>query len=44
MRVDPNYVVNLAAAVDQSTANETTLTSELSSGLPTPRFRTTPSP
>jgi flagellar hook-associated protein 3 FlgL len=33
MRVDPNYVVNLAAAVDQSTANETTLTSELSSGL-----------
>ena len=33
MRVDPNYVVNLAAAVDQSSANETTLTSELSSGL-----------
>jgi len=33
MRVDPNYVVNLAAAVDQSSANENTLTSELSSGL-----------
>lgn len=33
MRVDPHYVVNLAAAVDQSSANETTLTSELSSGL-----------
>ena len=33
MRVDPNYVVNLAAAVDQSSANENTLTDELSSGL-----------
>ena len=33
MRVDPNYVTNLAAAVDQSGTNEDTLTSELSSGL-----------
>ena len=33
MRVDPNYVVNLAAAVDQSSSTEATLTSELSSGL-----------
>lgn len=33
MRVDPNYVVNLAEAVDQSSANENTLTDELSSGL-----------
>ncbi len=33
MRVDPNYVVNLTAAVDQSASEEDTLTSELSSGL-----------
>jgi flagellar hook-associated protein 3 FlgL len=33
MRVDPNYITNLAAAVDQSTSQENTLTSELSSGL-----------
>jgi len=33
MRVDPNYVVNLTAALDQSTGEEDTLTSELSSGL-----------
>jgi flagellar hook-associated protein 3 FlgL len=33
MRVDPNYVTNLTAAVDQSTSREDTLTSELSSGL-----------
>jgi flagellar hook-associated protein 3 FlgL len=33
MRVDPNYISNLAAAVDQSTGRENTLTSELSSGL-----------
>ena len=33
MRVDPNYVVKLAAAVDQSSNLENTLTSELSSGL-----------
>jgi flagellar hook-associated protein 3 FlgL len=33
MRVDPNYVSNLTAALDQSTNQENTLTSELSSGL-----------
>ncbi|MGD0445220.1 MAG: flagellar hook-associated protein FlgL [Edaphobacter sp.] len=33
MRVDPNYVTNLTASLDQSTAEEDTLTSELSSGL-----------
>ncbi len=33
MRVDPNYVTNLTAALDQSTSEEDTLTSELSSGL-----------
>jgi flagellar hook-associated protein 3 FlgL len=33
MRVDPNYVRNLAAALNQSTGQENTLTSELSSGL-----------
>jgi flagellar hook-associated protein 3 FlgL len=33
MRVDPNYISNLAAALAQSTGQENTLTSELSSGL-----------
>jgi flagellar hook-associated protein 3 FlgL len=33
MRVDPNYVFNLTAAVNQSTAEEAALTAELSSGL-----------
>ncbi len=33
MRVDPNYIRNLAAALNQSTQQENTLTSELSSGL-----------
>jgi flagellar hook-associated protein 3 FlgL len=33
MRVDPNYISNLAAALNQSTGQENTLTSELSSGL-----------
>ncbi len=33
MRVDPNYISNLTAAVDQSASEEDTLTSELSSGL-----------
>jgi len=33
MRVDPNYVINLTAALDQSTGEEDVLTSELSSGL-----------
>ncbi len=33
MRVDPNYISNLTAAVDQSANQEDTLTSELSSGL-----------
>jgi flagellar hook-associated protein 3 FlgL len=33
MRVDPNYITNLTAAVDQSASQEDTLTSELSSGL-----------
>jgi flagellar hook-associated protein 3 FlgL len=33
MRVDPNYVRNLAAALDQSTSAENALTNELSSGL-----------
>ncbi|MCU1250931.1 MAG: flagellar hook-associated protein 3 [Edaphobacter sp.] len=33
MRVDPNYLSNLAAALNQSTQQEITLTSELSSGL-----------
>jgi flagellar hook-associated protein 3 FlgL len=33
MRVDPNYVANLTAALDQSASQEDTLTSELSSGL-----------
>lgn len=33
MRVDPNYVTNLASAIDQSSSSEDKLTSELSSGL-----------
>ena len=33
MRVDPNYISNLTASLDQSTNEEDTLTSELSSGL-----------
>ena len=33
MRVDPHYVVNLAAAIDQSSSMESSLTTELSSGL-----------
>src|ERR1700727_3406265 len=33
MRVDPNYVANLTFALDQSSSEEDTLTSELSSGL-----------
>lgn len=33
MRVDPNYVTNLAAAVGQSSSSEASLTNELSSGL-----------
>lgn len=33
MRVDPNYIQNLTASLDQSSAEEDTLTSELSSGL-----------
>jgi flagellar hook-associated protein 3 FlgL len=33
LRVDPNYLSSLAAAVDQSSSVESTLTSELSSGL-----------
>ncbi len=33
MRVDPNYVSNLTASLDQSTSEEDTLTTELSSGL-----------
>jgi flagellar hook-associated protein 3 FlgL len=33
MRVDPHYLTNLTAAVDQSASQEQTLTSELSSGL-----------
>ena len=33
MRVDPNYISNLSAALNQSTGQENTLTSELSSGL-----------
>jgi flagellar hook-associated protein 3 FlgL len=33
MRVDPNYVINLIAAVDQSASEDDRLTSELSSGL-----------
>jgi flagellar hook-associated protein 3 FlgL len=33
MRVDPNYITNLTAALNQSTGEENTLTSELSSGL-----------
>jgi len=33
MRVDPNYVTNLSASLNQSTGLEQTLTSELSSGL-----------
>jgi flagellar hook-associated protein 3 FlgL len=33
MRVDPNYITNLATALDQSQANEQQLTSELSSGV-----------
>jgi len=33
MRVDPNYITNLTAAVDQSASEEDALTSELSSGL-----------
>jgi flagellar hook-associated protein 3 FlgL len=33
MRVDPNYVSNLTASLDQSTSEEDMLTSELSGGL-----------
>ncbi len=33
MRVDPNYITNLTASLDQSTAEEDSLTSQLSSGL-----------
>jgi len=33
MRVDPNYAANLTASLNQSTSQEDTLTSELSSGL-----------
>ncbi len=33
MRVDPNYITNLTVSLDQSTNEEDTLTSELSSGL-----------
>jgi flagellar hook-associated protein 3 FlgL len=33
MRVDPNYIANLTASLDQSTGQEDTLTSELSSNL-----------
>jgi flagellar hook-associated protein 3 FlgL len=33
MRVDPNYVINLTSAVDQSASEEANLASELSSGL-----------
>ena len=33
MRVDPNYISNLAGALNQSSSVEDTLTSELSSGL-----------
>jgi flagellar hook-associated protein 3 FlgL len=33
LRVDPHYVVNLAAAIDQSSSLESSLTAELSSGL-----------
>ena len=33
MRVDPNYVANLTAAVDQSASEEDMLSAELSSGL-----------
>ena len=33
MRVDPNYVSNLASALDQSQVNEQQLTAELSSGV-----------
>jgi flagellar hook-associated protein 3 FlgL len=33
MRVDPNYVINLTGAVDQSASEEARLASELSSGL-----------
>jgi flagellar hook-associated protein 3 FlgL len=33
MRVDPNYITNLSASLNQSTAAEQALTSELSSGL-----------
>jgi flagellar hook-associated protein 3 FlgL len=33
LRVDPNYINNLAGALNQSTSVEETLTSELSSGL-----------
>jgi len=33
MRVDPNYIINLTASVDQSASEEAMLASELSSGL-----------
>lgn len=33
MRVDPKYLSNLAAALDQTTANQQTLSGELSSGV-----------
>ncbi|HEY1768257.1 MAG TPA: flagellin [Terracidiphilus sp.] len=33
MRVDPNYITNLAGSLDQAQANEEQLTSELSSGV-----------
>src|SRR5690242_16910961 len=33
MRVDPNYISNLSAALDQSSSVEAALTNQLSSGL-----------
>jgi flagellar hook-associated protein 3 FlgL len=42
LRVDPNYIVNLASALNQSTSVENTLTSELSSGLNVMRLQDNP--
>ena len=42
MRVDPNYITNLSVSLDQSTKEEDTLTSELSSGLRVASFSDDP--
>ena len=42
MRVDPNYITNLASSLDQAQANEQQLTAELSSGVRVTSLSTDP--